>query len=43
MGKIRKLFCKRVMGLASKVANAVCVTELGRTNRKKKVMERVLR
>jgi hypothetical protein len=41
--KVQELFCKRVMGTPNTAANGVCVKELGRTNRKKKVMERVLR
>jgi hypothetical protein len=43
IGKVHELFCKRVMGMPNTAANGVCVKELGRTNRKEKVMERVLR
>jgi hypothetical protein len=38
-GKVHELFCKRVMGMPSMAANGVCVRELGRTNRKKKVVD----
>jgi hypothetical protein len=41
--KVHELFCKRVMGTLNTAANGVCVKELGRTNRKDKVMERILR
>jgi hypothetical protein len=41
--KVHELFCKRVMGTPNTAANGACVKELGRTNRKDKVMERVLR
>jgi hypothetical protein len=43
IGKVHELFCKRVMGMPSTAANGACVKELGRTNRKEKVMERVFR
>jgi hypothetical protein len=43
IGKVHKLFCKRVMGMPGTTANSVCARQLGRTNRKKKVVERVLR
>jgi hypothetical protein len=41
--KVHELFCKTVMGTPNTAANGVCVKELRRTNRKEKVMERVLR
>jgi hypothetical protein len=41
--KVHELFCKRVMGTSNTAANGACVKELGRTNRKEKVIERVLR
>jgi hypothetical protein len=43
IGKVHELFCKRIMGIPSMEANGVCVRELGRTNRKDKVIQRVLR
>jgi hypothetical protein len=43
IGKVHELFCKRVMGTSNTAANGACVKELGRSNRKEKVMERVLR
>jgi hypothetical protein len=43
VNKVHELFCKRVMGTPNTAANRVCVKEIGRTNRKEKVMERVLR
>jgi hypothetical protein len=42
IGKVHELFCKRIMGMPSTAANGVCVRELGRTNRKEKVI-RVIR
>jgi hypothetical protein len=42
IGKVHELFCKRVMGMPNTAANGACVKELGRTNRKEKVVERVL-
>jgi hypothetical protein len=42
-GKFQELFCKRVMGMPNTAANGACVKELGRTNRKEKVLETVLR
>jgi hypothetical protein len=42
-GKIHELFCKRVMGTPNTAASGACVKELGGSNRKEKVMERVLR
>jgi hypothetical protein len=41
--EVHELFCKRVMGTPNTAANGVYVKELGRTNRKKKVMEKILR
>jgi hypothetical protein len=41
--KVHELFCKRVMGTPNTAANGARVKELGRTNRKEKVIERVLR
>jgi hypothetical protein len=43
IGKVHELFCKRVMGMPNMAANETSVKELGRTNTKVKVMERVLR
>jgi hypothetical protein len=43
IGKVHELFCKTVMGMPNTAANGACVKELGRINRKEKVMERVLR
>jgi hypothetical protein len=43
IGKFNELFCKRIMGMTSTAANGVCERELGTTNRKEKVVERVLR
>jgi hypothetical protein len=43
IGKVHELFCKIVMGIPNMAANRACVKELGRTNTKEKVMERVLR
>jgi hypothetical protein len=42
IGKVHELFCKRIMGMPSTAANGVCARELGRTNRKEKVI-RVLK
>jgi hypothetical protein len=41
--KVQELFCERVMGTPNTAASGACVKELGRTNRKEKVIERVLR
>jgi hypothetical protein len=41
--KVHELFCKRVTGTPNTAANGVCLKELGGTNRKEKVVERVLR
>jgi hypothetical protein len=43
IGKVHDLFCKRVMEMLNTAANGACVKELGRKNRKEKVVERVLR
>jgi hypothetical protein len=43
IGKVHELFCKRVMGMPNMATDGACVKVLGRTNRKEKVMERVLR
>jgi hypothetical protein len=43
IGKVHELFYKRVMGMPNTAANGACVKELGRPNRKEKVVERVLR
>jgi hypothetical protein len=43
IGKVHELFCKRVMEMRNTTASGACVKELGRTNRKEKVIERVLR
>jgi hypothetical protein len=41
--KVHELFCKRLMETPNTAANGACVKEHGRTNRKEKVIERVLR
>jgi hypothetical protein len=38
--KVHEMFCKRIMGAPTAAANGACVKELGRTNRKEKVLER---
>jgi hypothetical protein len=38
IGKVHELFRKRVMGMSNTAANGACVKELGRTNRKEKVL-----
>jgi hypothetical protein len=43
IGKVHGLFCKRVIGMPNTAANGACAKELERTNRKEKVVERVLR
>jgi hypothetical protein len=43
IGKVHELFCKRIMVMPNTAANGACVKELGRTNRKEEVMERVRR
>jgi hypothetical protein len=42
IGKVHDLFCKRVLGMPNTPANGARVEELQRTNKKQKVMERVL-
>jgi hypothetical protein len=37
------MFCKRIFGVPSTTANGACVRELGRTNRKEKVVERIVK
>jgi cell fate (sporulation/competence/biofilm development) regulator YmcA (YheA/YmcA/DUF963 family) len=37
------MFCKRIFGVPSTAANGACVRELGRTNRKEKVVERIVK
>jgi hypothetical protein len=41
--KVHEMFCKRIMGAPTAAANGVCVKELGRTNRKEKVLETVFK
>jgi hypothetical protein len=42
-GKVHEMFCKRIMGDTNTAANGACVKELGRTNRKEEVLEKVLK
>jgi hypothetical protein len=37
------MFCKRIVGAPASAANGACVKELERTNRKEKVLERVIK
>jgi hypothetical protein len=37
------MFCKRIMGAPTAATNGACVKELGRTNRKEKVLERAFK
>jgi hypothetical protein len=37
------MFCKRIFEVPSTAANGACVRELGRTNRKEKVIERIVK
>jgi hypothetical protein len=37
------MFCKRIFGLPSTAANGACVTELGKTSRREKVVERIVK
>jgi hypothetical protein len=39
--KVHKMLCKRICGVPSTAANGPCVRELGRTNRKEKVVEQI--
>jgi hypothetical protein len=41
--KVHKMFCKRIFGVPSTASNGTCVRELGRTNRKEKVVERIVK
>jgi hypothetical protein len=43
IGKVHEMFCIRIMGAPTAAANGACVKELGRTNRKEKVLERVFK
>jgi hypothetical protein len=42
-GKVHEMFCKRIMGAPTAAVNDACVKELGRTNRKEKVLEIVFK
>jgi hypothetical protein len=42
MGKVNEMFCKRIMAPTA-AANGACVKELGRTNWKEKVLEKVFK
>jgi hypothetical protein len=37
-GKVHETVCKRIMGAPTAATNDACVKELGRTNRKEKVL-----
>jgi hypothetical protein len=39
--KVHEMFCERVFGVPINATNEACVRELGRTNRKEKVVERI--
>jgi hypothetical protein len=41
--KVHEMFCKRISVVPSTAANGACVTELERTNRKEKVVERIVK
>jgi hypothetical protein len=41
--KVHEMFCKRIFGVPSTAANGACVRELGRINRKEKVVERIVK
>jgi hypothetical protein len=43
MEKVHKMFCNRIFGVPSTAVNEACVRELGRTNRKEKVVERIVK
>jgi hypothetical protein len=43
IGKVHKMFCKRIMGAPTAAANSACVKKLGRTNRKENALERVFK
>jgi hypothetical protein len=42
-GKVHEMFCKRIMEAPTAAANGACMKELGWTNRKEKVLERVFK
>jgi hypothetical protein len=37
------MFCERIFGVPSTAENGTCVRELGRTNRREKVVERIVK
>jgi IS1 family transposase len=41
--KVHEMFCKRIFGLPNTTVNGACVRELGRTNRKERVVERIVK
>jgi hypothetical protein len=41
--KVHEMFCKRIFGVPSTAANGACVRELGRTDKKEKVVERIVK
>jgi hypothetical protein len=41
--KAHEMFCKRIYGVPSTATNGACVRELGRTNRREKVVERIVK
>jgi hypothetical protein len=43
IGKVHEMFCNRIMGAITAAANGARVKELGRTNRKEMVLERVFK
>jgi hypothetical protein len=43
MKKVHEMFCKRISGIPSTAVNGVCVRELGRTNRREKLVERIIK
>jgi hypothetical protein len=43
IGKVHEIFCKRIMGAPTAATNGSCMKELGRTNKKEKVLERVFK
>jgi hypothetical protein len=40
--EVHEMFCKIIIRVPCTTTNEVCVTELGRTNRKEKVVGRVI-
>jgi hypothetical protein len=42
-GKLHEVFCKRIFGVPSTAANGACVTELGKTSRRERVVERIIK